>query len=183
MSFDNETLCFAGCGKMGTLRCAGCLVAFYCGKVCQSNSWQKHKGPCKEVVKARAAVEEFEANEKVEATAPATTPALPLRLCAQGCGEIATLRCTRCLGAWYCSKECVKIAWPEHKGPCKLAAEVLDGQAIDKFDRDFEIKLMQRPGMWKRSSSPASTILMARVLLLINARDSSGLSSRLRRDI
>ena len=55
-----------------------------------------------------------------------------------GCGEIATLRCPRCLGAWYCSKECGKIAWPKHKGPCKEAAKVLNGRYIAEFDRNFE---------------------------------------------
>ena len=65
MSSTSEPLCFAGCGKIGTLRCAHCLVAFYCGKACQAKVWQQHKdeGPCKEVVKARAAVEEMEAKQ------------------------------------------------------------------------------------------------------------------------
>ena len=134
MSFDNETLCFAGCGKMGTLRCAGCLDAFYCGKVCQANSWQEHKGPCKEAVKARKAAEEMEAKEKIEAAAAKSS----VRLCDTGCGEIATVRCPRCLGAWYCSKECFNIAWPEHKGPCKEGALTLNGKPVDQFDKDFE---------------------------------------------
>ena len=116
MSFDSKPLCFSGCGEIGTLRCAGCLWAFYCGKVCQANSWQQHKGPCKEAVKARKAADEMEAKVKLE---PST--ATSSVLCAKGCGEIATLRCPRCLGAWYCSKECGKIAWPEHKWPCKDA--------------------------------------------------------------
>jgi MYND finger len=96
MSSDSKPLCFAGCGEIGTLHCKGCLSAFYCGKVCQAIAWPNHKGPCKEAVKARKAVEEMEAKEKIEATAAAATSSV---LCAKGCGKIATVRCPRCLGA------------------------------------------------------------------------------------
>ena len=80
----------------------------------------------------------MEAKQKLEAVA--ATPSSSVTLCAKGCGEIATLRCPRCLGAWYCSKECFSITWPEHKGPCKEAVQVLklNVYAIDQFDKDFE---------------------------------------------
>ena len=135
MSSNSEALCFAGCGEIGTLRCSRCLVALYCGKICQTNAWPQHKGPCKEVVKARAAVEEAVAREEADdnaTAAAAATATSSVTLCAMGC-EIATLRCPRCLGAWYCSKECGKIAWPKHKGPCNEAARVLGGQPIAEF--------------------------------------------------
>ena len=138
MSSDSKPLYFAGCGEIGTLRCAGCLVAFYCGKVCQSNSWQQHKGPCKEVVKARAAVEEMEAKQKIEAAATATSSS-SVTFCAKGCGEIATLRCPR----FYSSG---KIAWPDHKGPCKEVAEVISGRSIEQYDKDFESYKQGRQG-------------------------------------
>jgi TPR repeat protein len=79
----------------------------------------------------------MEAKQKIEAAATATTSS-SVTFCATGCGEIATLRCPRCLGARYCSKECGKIAWPEHKGPCKEAAKVMGGIPIDMFDIVFE---------------------------------------------
>ena len=104
MSSNSEALCFAGCGEIGTLRCSRCLVALYCGKICQTNAWPQHKGPCKEVVKARAAVAEFEAKQNIEAAAAASSSSVTL--CATGCGEIAIFRCPLCLGAWYCSKKC-----------------------------------------------------------------------------
>ena len=28
-------------------------------------------------------------------------------------------RCSQCLGAWYCSVECQRRAWPDHKGLCR----------------------------------------------------------------
>ena len=136
MSSSNNPLCSTGCGEIGTLHCAGCLVAFYCGKVCQAKVWQQHKGPCKEAAKARKAVDEMEAKQTLEAAASTSSPSATL--CATGCGEIATLRCPRCLGAFYCTIVCQRKAWPEHKGPCKAAAMLLDGKPIDQFDKDFE---------------------------------------------
>jgi len=54
------------------------------------------------------------------------------------CGEPATLRCVRCLGAFYCGKECQKKMWREHKVLCKEAAKTRDGMSIDEFDKHFE---------------------------------------------
>jgi tetratricopeptide (TPR) repeat protein len=48
---------------------------------------------------------------------------LPTRFC-QDCGEKETndkklLRCSRCLRAFYCTKECQKRDWSDHKHDCK----------------------------------------------------------------
>ena len=50
--------------------------------MCQTNAWQQHKRPCKEVVKARAAVEEAEAKEIADDAAAAATSSITL--CAIG---------------------------------------------------------------------------------------------------
>lgn len=34
--------------------------------------------------------------------------------------------CTRCKAAWYCSKECQKMAWKDHKASCKRAGQKRD---------------------------------------------------------
>jgi len=34
------------------------------------------------------------------------------------CGKKATMVCSRCVGAWYCSQVCQVGGWPEHKGEC-----------------------------------------------------------------
>lgn len=39
------------------------------------------------------------------------------------CTKPSALRCSRCLGAQYCSVDCQKKAWPTHKVTCKRAAE------------------------------------------------------------
>ena len=41
-----------------------------------------------------------------------------------GCGEIATLRCSGCLGVFYCGKPCQKGQWKAHKQPCLTATRV-----------------------------------------------------------
>jgi hypothetical protein len=107
------------CSNNGTQCCAGCKEVFYCGKACQSKSWKLHKGPCKEAVKVK------EDAEKAKEAPPLSFSGV---FCAAGCGlqrgnpgVPQFLRCDRCLGAFYCSRECQLKAWPEHKGPCKEA--------------------------------------------------------------
>ena len=122
MSSFNDHLCAAkGCSEIGNLQCARCKDVYYCGKVCQLKSWPLHKGPCKVIAKAKEEAEN--AKEKD------STPSLKGVFCAAECGvqrgipgvPPIFLRCDRCLGAFYCSRECQIKAWPKHKGPCKIA--------------------------------------------------------------
>ena len=61
-------------------------------------------------------------------------------LCAAGCGEVALERCSLCAGAKYCGRKCQKKHWPEHKGPCKKATEMLAsiGDSIEIVDKKIE---------------------------------------------
>ena len=140
MSSHIDRRCDAeGCSENGTLHCAGCKEVFYCGKVCQSKSWQLHKGPCKEVANLK--------EEAEKAKESSTTPSFNRAFCAAGCGkqrgkpgeEPFFLRCDRCLGAFYCSRECQLKAWPEHKGPCKEAVKELAsiGNSIADIDKQI----------------------------------------------
>lgn len=40
-------------------------------------------------------------------------------ICAK-CGNMATYRCSKCHNEWYCSRECQKVAWKQHKLVCHL---------------------------------------------------------------
>ena len=137
MSSHLDRRCDAeGCSENGTQSCGRCKEVFYCGKVCQSKSWQLHKGPCKEAAKAK---------EEAEKARELITPSFNRAFCAAGCGkqrgnpgeEPFFLRCDRCLGAFYCSRECQLKAWPEHKGPCKVAVKELTliGNSIADIDK------------------------------------------------
>ena len=126
MSSHINHICAAeGCSENGTQSCGGCKNVFYCGKTCQSKSWQQHKGPCKESAKAKEGAE--------KAKESSSTPSFNRAFCSAGCGkqrgnpgeEPFFLRCDRCLGAFYCSRECQLKAWPEHKGPCKVAQKAI----------------------------------------------------------
>jgi TPR repeat protein len=68
-----------------------------------------------------------------------STPALMTYYCsAENCDLPAKHRCVRCLGAYYCCKDCQLTSWPSHKGPCKEAAKsrVLFGH----YDKDYSVE-------------------------------------------
>ena len=66
-------------------------------------------------------------------------------LCAADCGKSAVLRCSGCLGAFYCGQACQKREWKQHKEQCKIAAEAIaslgggGGGKCDTID-DFDMK-------------------------------------------
>ena len=45
----------------------------------------------------------------------------------EGCHDVGSLRCSRCKVAKYCSKECQKDAWKQHKKQCKSDASQATG--------------------------------------------------------
>ena len=129
MSSKIEPKCGAeGCREIGTLHCKGCLIKYYCGKECQTRDWSQHKGGCKEIAAINKKKAEDELAKKLAHDVQT--------LCAAGCGEEALERCSVCAGAKYCGRKCQKKHWPEHKGPCKVAAEMLAlvGGDVEKLD-------------------------------------------------
>ena len=157
MSSSSQPLCATGCGKVGLLRCSGCLTVWYCGVGCQKTSWPQHKEPCKEMAsKAKAEAEQAAVSAKAVAAAAAaaaaadekpTSPLIEYKCAAEGCGKRAPLRCIRCLGAHYCNKECQLKSWPAHKGPCKDAVTVRAGLPIDAIDKSIELcKILAEAG-------------------------------------
>ena len=54
-----------------------------------------------------------------------TDPSLPpVTLICSVCGEKSSLRCSNCLGAFYCSIPCQKKDWKKHKVVCKQAEKI-----------------------------------------------------------
>ena len=64
----------------------------------------------------------------------------PIDYICANCGEPGTLRCSLCLGAFYCGKECQKKMWKGHKVSCKEAAAFMAqiGATIELFDIRME---------------------------------------------
>jgi TPR repeat protein len=157
-SAPNDELCGAGCGEVGVHRCTGCLSVKYCKSACHKLDWSRHKKVCKELAaKAKAEAESVaaaaakaEANTKnaaavaaakIEANVEQLRSVTTCKCDAEGCGKPAPLRCIRCLGAFYCGKECQLKAWPDHREPCKAAVEsrgVLKSvDAIEEVDNEI----------------------------------------------
>ena len=65
--------------------------------------------------------------------AAAASPTQPM-CAAVGCGKPAISRCSRCLGAFYCGRECQLVAWPDHKGQCKEVVETRASMKVDSIE-------------------------------------------------
>jgi TPR repeat protein len=68
----------------------------------------------------------------------------PVTLICSVCGEKSALRCSNCLGAFYCSIPCQKKDWKTHKVTCKKAQEVkksieaLGCHTVEEIDAKLE---------------------------------------------
>ena len=61
---------------------------------------------------------------------------------AEGCREIGTLHCARCLIKFYCGKVCQSRDWSQHKGPCKEIAvnnkKKAENELAEKLAHDIQ---------------------------------------------
>jgi len=55
------------------------------------------------------------------------------------CGKEATLVCSRCVGAWYCSQVCQVEGWPAHKGECGQGGDTKE-EEMNHTDSKTEVK-------------------------------------------
>jgi len=86
-------------------KCVRCGEAQYCNKDCQEKHWPTHRKACKKPP------DEHLSSKKSAAAGTA---------CAF-CGSCSTklMTCGKCGKARYCSKDCQRQHWKEHKGTCK----------------------------------------------------------------
>ena len=68
----------------------------------------------------------------------------PVTLICSVCGEKSAVRCSKCLGAFYCSVPCQKKDWKTHKVICKNAEKVkksyeaLGWRTVEEIDAKLE---------------------------------------------
>ena len=112
------------------LRCGQCRVAHYCSKDCQREHWKEHKVHCQHTM----------ANNPDNAPAP-TIPSY-CENCDKFLETLHPLLCSRCKNSIYCSRECQKEHWKEHKRRCNTIAGVLESlndlNLVGMFERFSE---------------------------------------------
>jgi hypothetical protein len=130
------------CGEPALFACSRGKIVYYCAPACQARDWSTHKGACKteEAGAKDGASSAAAATTASRAAEPASTDTNSYGLCAAECGKPAVLRCSGCLGAFYCGPECQKRVWKQHKEQCKKAAKAIASlgiEAIDDLDKKF----------------------------------------------
>eukprot|EP00797_Seminavis_robusta_P006956 Sro1471_g275420.2 (358) ;mRNA; f:4994-6067 len=89
-----------------TVRCKECFSEFYCSKNCREKAREKHKPDC--LAKQQ---ERRERREKKAKRVQCDT-------CGQKLPYTQMKKCSRCRQATYCSVECQRAAWADHKAHC-----------------------------------------------------------------
>jgi len=89
-----------------TIKCKECFSEFYCSKICRDKAKAHHEPAC--VAKQQ---ERKERREKKAKKVQCDT-------CQQKLPYTQMKKCSRCRQATYCSVECQRKAWAEHKAHC-----------------------------------------------------------------
>ncbi len=106
----DQRLC-TRCGVMGNDMkvCSACKKVQYCGEHCHKMDWKYHKPNC--VPSATTTTLEHGQQKPVLA--------LEAPSCANCKAPDANNRCSACLKVFYCSGDCQKKHWKQHKQECK----------------------------------------------------------------
>ena len=95
------------CSKEGAKRCSKCKLQYYCSKECQQSDWKNHKAICR------------------KGNSEETSAAMSLEPCSV-CSKEASKKCSNCKLQFYCSKQCQKEDWKNHKAICKEVSKAAE---------------------------------------------------------
>ena len=112
----------ARCKKPATIYCS-CKTVFYCSQPCQTLEWPEHSKKCEQAAgfyephKAYTPTSKAMGNTtdfKGEPSAIATS----IKLCFNCNKTKLSLKSCKCRKVLYCSIECQRLHWPQHKSTC-----------------------------------------------------------------
>ena len=110
--------------------CASRKTDFFCSQTCRKKSWKMRKLSCSE----------NGTKEQIESKSTG--------VCAsQECSKPGNLRCSGCRTVGYCSAECQKKDWKQHKVNCQKTAPTGQDRASDQKPSSSGSRCKMRPEM------------------------------------
>ena len=101
------------CKKPATINCS-CRSVSYCSKTCQTLELPEHSKKCSPPVN-RSSPTDPSCKDSKDSTEPTATPNLKCSNCNKVKSQLK--RC-KCCSVSYCSVECQRLHWPQHKQIC-----------------------------------------------------------------
>ena len=107
-----STVCMR-CNKPATINCS-CRSVSYCSKACQTLEWPEHSEKCNPPVD-HSSPTDSSCKDFPHSKEPTAIPNLKC----SNCNKIKLkLKCCKCRNVSYCSVECQRLDWPQHKYNC-----------------------------------------------------------------
>ncbi|GFH52357.1 hypothetical protein CTEN210_08833 [Chaetoceros tenuissimus] len=164
----------AACQKEGaTKRCRGCLDVgmdvFFCNRECQVKLWKTHKILCGN--KAAPIFKNANSKKKVDKALRKFLKESnqSIRVCCN-CRkkekDVKLDSCSACDGAAYCSRECQKAHWPEHKEICKHNSTMR--QQMDRTLTPSEKNIYDLLEQWRSNPTSVQVTLHAKCQQLMD---------------
>jgi hypothetical protein len=114
-------------------QCKNCKEEFYCSQRCQRKDWKVHEVACRQVGVEKQMKREVETSEKSTNTEIPLMPNTRKKQSCKVCNKEQTvnLACKQCKSVVYCSKNCQKSHWRQHKQIC-VAIKTLQSQESER---------------------------------------------------
>lgn len=122
------------CGNSAKKCCSGCNRVWYCKRACQNKSWKNgHRHLCKILKNITQTHIDYVVNINLPPVMSCClnctvfryigSPLLNKRTCCV-CGDYCRKKCSKCEKVYFCSEECQKEGWDEHKITCDFIASL-----------------------------------------------------------